>query len=165
MLVRDMVNVLVVYYSKTGNTKAMAEEVARGARDAGANVRLKPVEEATIDDLLWAHGIIIGSPTYFGLPAAPIKKFLDDSVEVRGKLEGKIGAAFSSSHHRAGGRETTMLAILQAMLIHGMIVCGDPISTGGHYGAAANGPPDEQAKKECYELGRRVAKIAEKLFS
>ena len=158
-----MVNVLVVYYSKGGNTRVMAEEVARGARDAGADVRLKPVEEASLDDLTWADGIIIGSPTYFGLPAAPIKKFIDESIKVRGKLEGKIGAAFSSSHHRAGGRETTMLAILQSMLIHGMMVCGDPISTGGHYGAAANSSPDQQAKKECYELGRRVTEIAKKL--
>lgn len=160
-----MVNILIIYYSRTGNTKAMAEEVAKGARDAGAEVRLKSVDEASLDDLLWAHGIIIGSPSYFGLPAAPIKKFIDDSVKVRGKLEGKVGAAFSSSYHRAGGRETTMLAILQAMLIHGMIVCGDPIVTGGHYGAAANGKPDEQAKRECYELGLRVAKIAQKLFT
>ena len=160
-----MVNVVVIYYSKTGNTKAMAEEVAKGAKDSGADVRLKSVEEATLNDLLWAHGIVIGSPTYFGLPSAQVKKFLDESVKVRGKLEGKVGAAFSSSYHRAGGRETTMLAILQAMLIHGMIVCGDPLSTGGHYGAVANGPPDEQAKRECYELGKRIAKIAEKLFS
>ncbi|MEM0232931.1 MAG: NAD(P)H-dependent oxidoreductase [Candidatus Nezhaarchaeales archaeon] len=159
-----MVNVLVIYYSRTGNTKAMAEEVARGARDAGANVKLRSVDEVKLEDLVWAHGIIIGSPTYFGLPATPIKKLIDESVKIRGKLEGKVGAAFSSSFHRAGGRETTMLAILQAMLIHGMIVCGDPLSTGGHYGAAANGAPDEQAKRECYALGRRVAEIARKLF-
>ncbi|MEM0233031.1 MAG: NAD(P)H-dependent oxidoreductase [Candidatus Nezhaarchaeales archaeon] len=159
-----MVNVLVIYYSRTGNTKAMAEEVARDAKDAGANVKLRSVDEVELEDLVWAHGIIIGSPTYFGLPVTPIKKLIDESVKIRGKLEGKVGAAFSSSFHRAGGRETTMLAILQAMLIHGMIVCGDPLSTGGHYGAAANGSPGEQAERECYALGRRVAEIARKLF-
>ncbi|RLE87321.1 MAG: flavodoxin family protein, partial [Thermoprotei archaeon] len=69
-----MVNVVVIYYSKTGNTKAMAEEVAKGAKDYGADVKLKSVEEATLNDLLWAHGIVIGSPTYFGLPSAQVKK-------------------------------------------------------------------------------------------
>jgi NAD(P)H dehydrogenase (quinone) len=92
-----------------------------------------------------------------------VKKFIDESVKVRGKLENKVGAAFSSSAHRAGGRETTMLSILEAMLIHGMVVCGDPLSTGGHYGAASNGSPDEQAERECRELGRRVALLAERL--
>lgn len=158
-----MVRVLVVYYSRTGNTKRMAEEVAEGAREAGAEVRLKDVRNTSLTDLEWADGIVIGSPTYFGLPAAEIKKLIDDSVRIRGKLENKVGAAFSSSHHRAGGRETTMLAILQAMLIHGMVVCGDPLRTGGHYGAAADLSPDEKALRECRELGKRVAKLAERL--
>ena len=158
-----MARVLIVYHSETGNTEKMAFEVAKGAEEAGAEVRLKRVEEATNDDLVWADGIIIGSPTYFGLPSAEIKKFIDKSVSIRGKLENKIGAAFSSSGHRAGGRESTMLSILQALLIHGMVVCGDPLPVGGHYGAAAKGSPDEQAKKECRALGKRVAFLAEKL--
>jgi len=161
--VNELVNVLVVYHSKTGNTEKMAEEVEKGAKDAGANVRLKRVADATNEDLLWADGIVIGSPTYFGLPSSEIKKFIDNSLDIRGKLENKIGAAFSSSRHRAGGKETTMLAILQAMLVHGMLVCGDPILSGGHYGAASTGSPDEQSKKECYEVGKRVAILAKKL--
>ncbi len=111
----------------------------------------------------WADGIIIGSPTYFGLPAQEVKALIDKSIEIRRELENKVGAAFSYSKHRAGGRETTILAILQAMLVHGMIVCGDPISSGGHYGAASNGAPDEQARRECKELGKRVALLAGKL--
>jgi NAD(P)H dehydrogenase (quinone) len=158
-----MVKILVLYFSRTGNTKAMAEEVAAGVKEGGADVILKEITRATVEELVEADGIIIGSPSYFGGPAAEVKRFLDESIRVRGKLEGKIGAAFCSSRHRAGGRETTMLSILQSMLIHGMIVCGDPLSTGGHYGAAANGPPDEQAKRECRALGRRVAEIAWRL--
>lgn len=154
---------LVLYYSRGGNTKSMAEEVAAGAREGGAEVVLKSVEEAKVEEMVEADGIIIGSPSYFGGPAAEVKRFLDESLRVRGKLEGKVGAAFCSSRHRAGGRETTMLSILQSMLIHGMVVCGDPLSTGGHYGAAANGPPDEQAKRECRGLGRRVAELAGRL--
>lgn len=158
-----MANVLVIYYTRTGNTELMAREVEQGAKEAGAQTRLKKVKDVALADLSWADGILIGSPTYFGLPAHEIIALIDKSVEIRGKLENKVGAAFSSSAHRAGGRETTMLAILQAMLIHGMIVCGDPLSSGGHYGAASNEVPDEQARRECRELGRRVALLAEKI--
>ncbi len=158
-----MARILVLYYSRTGNTKRMAEEVARGAREAGAEVVLKDVREARVEELLEADGVIIGSPAYFAGPAAEVKKFLDESIRVRGKLEGKVGAAFCSSRHRAGGRETTMLSILHSLLVHGMVVCGDPLSTGGHFGAAANGAPDEQAEKECRGLGRKVAQLAERL--
>jgi NAD(P)H dehydrogenase (quinone) len=153
------IKILIVYYSKGGKTKKMAEEIARGAEGADAEVRLKRVEEATNEDLLWADGIIIGSPTYFGTVCSEIKKFIDDSIKIRGKLEGKIGAAFSSSGHRSGGKETTLLTILHSMLIHGMIVCGDP---GGHYGVATH-TFDEQAKRECYALGKRVAELVRKL--
>lgn len=158
-----MTKVLVVYYSKTGNTEEMAAEVEKGAIEGGADTRLKKVLEVEMDDMRWADGIIIGSPTYFGLPAQEVKALIDKSIEVRRELENKVGAAFSSSKHRAGGRETTILAILQAMLVHGMVVCGDPISSGGHYGAASNEAPDEQARRECKELGKRVALLAEKL--
>lgn len=154
--------VLVVYYSKTGKTKQMAEEIVKGSKDSGAEIRLKSVTEADNTDLVWADGIIIGSPTYFGTLAAEVKKFLDNSLAVRGKLENKIGAAFASSHHKSGGKETTILSILQSLLIHGMLICGDPLSSGGHYGAACN-EFDEQAKKECYELGKRVAELIKNL--
>ena len=154
--------VLIVYYSRTGKTKKMAEEIMKGAEEGIAEVRLKSVEEANNKDLLWADGIIIGSPTYFGILASEVKKFLDDSIEVRGKLENKIGAAFASSQHRAGGRETTILTILHALMIHGMIICGDPLISGGHYGPACD-KFDSQAKKECHELGKRVARLIKKL--
>jgi NAD(P)H dehydrogenase (quinone) len=156
------IKILIVYHSKRGKTRRMAEEIARGARDAGAEVRVKKVEETKNEDLLWADGIIIGSPTYFGTVCSEIKRFIDNSIEIRGKLEGKIGAAFSSSGHRSGGKETTLLTILEAMLIHGMIVCGTPVKAGGHFGVATH-VFDEQAKKECYELGKRVAELARKL--
>ncbi len=158
-----MANILVIYHTGTGNTETMAREVERGAREEGAETRRKTAGDVDIEDLRWADGILIGSPTYFGLPAQEVKALIDRSIEIRGELENKIGAAFSSSAHRAGGRETTMIAILQAMLVHGMIVCGDPLSTGGHYGAAANDEPDEQAKRECRALGKRVAELAEKI--
>ena len=148
-----MVNVLVVYYSRTGNTRTMAEAIADAAQEEGAVIRLKWVDDASNDDLVWADGIIIGSPVYFGLPASEIKKFIEDSISVRRQLENKVGAAFVSSGHRAGGRETTIMALLQAFIVHGMVVCGDSISSGGHFGAVATGAPDDQASQECRSAG------------
>ncbi len=158
-----MVNVLVVYYSRTGNTKKMAETIADAVSEEGAEGRLRAVAEASNDDLAWADGILVGSPVYFGLPAAEIVKFLDDSISIRGHLENIVGAAFVSSGHRAGGRETTIMALLQALLVHGMIVCGDPISCGGHFGAVATGTPDDQTLLECKGLAKKVATLAKKL--
>jgi NAD(P)H dehydrogenase (quinone) len=107
----------------------MAKEVERGAKEEGVETKLKKASDREMEDLKWADGIIIGSPTYFGSPAQEIKAIIDESVKIRGELENKVGAAFSSSRHRAGGRETTMLSILQAMLVLGMVVCGDPLSS------------------------------------
>jgi NAD(P)H dehydrogenase (quinone) len=157
------VNVLVVYHSRTGNTKAMAEIIAGAAGKEGAQVRLRDVANASNDDLVWADGIIIGSPVYFGLPASEIKKFIDDSISVRRQLENKVGAAFVSSGHRAGGRETTIMALLQAFIVHGMVVCGDPISSGGHFGAVASGNPDDRSSQECIGLAKKVVMLATKL--
>ncbi|OGF22571.1 flavodoxin [Candidatus Falkowbacteria bacterium RBG_13_39_14] len=153
--------ILIIFYSRGGTTRKMAEEIERGAKDAGAEIKLKETKSVGNEDLLWADGIIIGSPVYFGLPAAEIKKIFDDSFAIRGKLENKIGAAFTSSYHPSGGKETTIISILQSMLVHGMIVCGDPLSSGGHYGAACH-EFDEKARKECYGLGKRVAELAGK---
>ena len=160
-----MVKLLVVYYSRTGHVKTMAEIMADAAVKEGAEVRLKAVSDASNDDLAWADGIIIGSPVYFGLPAAEIMKFIDDSISVRRELENKVGAAFASSGHHTGGKETTIMALLQALLIHGMVVCGDPISSGGHYGAAATGDPDERSAKECADLAKRVVMLASTLVT
>ena len=156
-----MAKVLVLYYSRSGNTEAMAGSVSEGAKEAGAEVDLRKVEGMEVDSLLDYDAIIIGSPTYYGGPAAEVKKLLDDSVKFHGKLAGKVGGAFSSSGGPAGGNETTILAILQAMLVHGMVVEGS--SKDDHYGPVSVGAPDEEAKKRCIELGRRVAALASRL--
>ena len=156
-----MAKIIVVYYSKTGNTESMAKLVAEGVREENVEVLLKSVEETSPEDLKDADGIIVGSPTYFGLPAAEIKKLFDESVKYFGEFEGKIGGAFTSSANIGGGNETTILGILQMMLIHGMIVQGTTLS--GHYGPVAIGSPDEKCKEECKVLGRRVARLVKKL--
>ena len=88
-----MGKILVIYDSKTGNTAQMAEYVAEGARSIdGINVRLLSVEDATVDDVLWAEGIACGTPTYVGIVSWKMKKFWDDISQhpAWGKMDGKI---------------------------------------------------------------------------
>lgn len=160
-----MKTVLVVYHSRSGNTARMAEAVAEGAKNGGAEVVIKKVEEATLEDLTVADGIVFGAPTYFGTLSGEMKSFIDKSVRIRGKLENKVGAAFTSSGSLSGGNETTLISIIEAMLIHGMIIVGDPIETGGHYGAVSVGAPDAGALMACRKLGERVAKFAKSIAS
>lgn len=156
-----MARVLILFYTRSGNTEKMARLVEEGVKGAGADAVVKPVSEATLDDLTAADGIIIGSPTYYGLPAAEIINFIDESVKLHGRLEGKAGGAFSSSANIGGGNETVIMSILQAMLVHGMVVQGIP--KGDHYGPVSIGAPDERVSKQCKVLGERVAKLAERL--
>ena len=157
-----MAKVLVVYYSRSGSTGQMAEEVAAGAREVkGARVELKKVAEVDPKGLASYDALIVGSPTYYGLMAAEIKKMFDESVAIHGQLEGKVGGAFTSAANLAGGNETTILSILEAMLIHGMIVKGT--SRRDHYGPVAIGKPDERAVEQSRLLGREVAELAVKL--
>ena len=156
-----MAKVLVIYYTRTGNTKAMAELVAAGAEAQGADVTLKDVEGMAQDAMLEYDAIIAGSPTYYGAMAGKLKEFFDASVAHHGKLAGKVGGAFSSSNNIGGGNETTVLNILHVMLIHGMIIEGTP--KGDHYGPVSIGAPDDRASSQCRELGSRVAILAEKL--
>ena len=159
-----MAKILVIYHSMTGNTAKMAEAVAQGARSAGADVAVKKAIDTTLDDLLRADGIIIGSPTYYGLMAAEIKQLFDRSSDVRGRLEDKVGAAFTSSASIEGGNQTALLSILQAMLIHAMIVVGDPMESGGHYGVIAIGEPSKEVLTSCQILGNRVSSLAKRLI-
>ena len=156
--------ILVLYYSKTGNTKKLAEAIAEGVKEIeGAEPVLKSTTEVTKEDFLEAKGIIAGSPVYFGVMATDLKRIFDEFVGVRKKMENKIGAAFATSGDPTGGKETTMLSIIQAMLIYGMIIVGDPLSATGHYGVACVGEPDEKARENGKKLGKRVAELAKKL--
>ncbi|MCW3994667.1 MAG: flavodoxin family protein [Candidatus Bathyarchaeota archaeon] len=140
----------------------MAEAVARGTQQAGtAEVEVKKAEQTSNADLLAADGIIMGSPTYFGQMSAKLKAVIDNSVELHEKLTGKVGGAFTSSGGTATGAETTLLSILEAMLIHGMIVQGR--ADDKHYGVAATGSPSKEDLAECEELGKRVAALVLRL--
>jgi NAD(P)H dehydrogenase (quinone) len=95
--------------------------------------------------------------------AAEIKKLIDDSVVHFTKLDGKIGGAFTSSGGPHGGNETTVLDIVKALMVHGMIVKG--ISTGAHYGPVAVGSPDDNEAEECRRYGYDLAELTLKLFA
>jgi NAD(P)H dehydrogenase (quinone) len=157
-------NILVIYHSRTGRTKALAEEVARGVRDVDeATCIVKDAVDVSTEDFAASDGIIAGSPVYFGTMAAELKAVFDRCVVVRKRMGGKVGAAFATAGFHTGGKETTMMSILQAMLIYGMIVVGDPLTATGHYGAACTGTPDGEAARTARSLGRRVAMLAKTL--
>lgn len=156
-----MADVLVLYYSRTGNTELLARAIAEAVSEENLNVVCKDVEHAHVDELLAVDGIAIGSPTYYGTPAAEVKRFLDDSVIHHGKLDGKVGAAFASAD--VTGHETTVIGILQALLVHGMIVQGDP--AGYHYGVTCLGKPGEADLQICKRFGRRFARLVRQVCS
>jgi NAD(P)H dehydrogenase (quinone) len=157
-----MLKVLIVYDSKSGNTESMALAAAKGAEQvSGIEVLVKKAEQTKLEDLLAADGIIMGSPTYYGQMSAKLKALIDKSVKIHEKLADKVGAAFTSAGGTATGAETTLMSILQAMLVHGMIIQGN--AEDKHYGAAAKGAPTKSDLKYCEELGAKVAKLVQKL--
>ena len=99
-----MGKVLVLYYSKDGSTKIMASFVAEGAAQVpDIDIRVKSIEDATRDDVIWCDGIAVGSPTHLGTAASPMKKFWEDMLPDWQKMDGKIGCAFSSQGGWGGG--------------------------------------------------------------
>ncbi|MFH1878413.1 MAG: NAD(P)H-dependent oxidoreductase [Candidatus Omnitrophota bacterium] len=157
-----MSKIAVIYYSRSGNTRAMAELISSGAEsERGIQVDVIPVEDFPPERALEYDGLIIGSPTYYGTMSYQIKKFFDDSVAFHGRLSGKVGAAFSSAANVGGGNETTITDILNALLIHGMIIQGS--FKGDHYGPVSIGAPDKRVEKQCRDLGRMVAALVGKV--
>ncbi len=156
--------ILVLYFSKGGNTRKLAEAVSNGVDDVeGFDAVLKHTDNVAKEDFIQSEGIIAGSPVYFGVMAAELKKVFDDFVGVRKQMEGKVGAAFATSGDPTGGKETTMMSILQAMLVYGMVIVGDPMSATGHFGVACVGAPDKTTEDNAIKLGRRVAELSKKL--
>ncbi len=158
--------VLVIYYSRTGNTKLLAAEVARGVKEVQkVECVLKPTSEVTQQDLLDASAVIAGSPNYFGSMASELKEIFDRFVGIRPEMENKIGAAFSTGGASSGGQETTIISIIQVMLLYGMIVVGEPLEANGHYGLTCIDAPDGAAAQHAVNLGKRVAFLVQKLQS
>lgn len=148
-----MTKVLVLYYSSYGHTETMAQAVAEGARETGAEVVVKRVPElvpeaiakqnhfkleqtapiATVDELPDYDAIILGVPTRFGNMPAQMKNFLDQTggLWFQGKLIGKVGSVFTSTATQHGGQESTILSTHTVLLHHGMVLVGLPYSFQG----------------------------------
>jgi len=154
--------ILVLYYSRRGSTRALAQEVARGVEAAGAEARLRtvapvsPTHEATapavpaegapyvgLGDLEECAGLVLGSPTRFGNMAAPMKYFLDGTATLwtNGALAGKPAGVFSSSSTLHGGQETTLLSMMLPLLHHGMVLVGVPYTEPGLTATRTGGTP------------------------
>lgn len=198
-----MAKVLVLYYSSYGHIEQMAQAVAEGARGAGAQVDIKRVPEtvpeeiakgayfkldqaapvATVDDLENYDAIILGAPTRYGRMPAQMAAFLDATggLWARGALNGKVGAAFTSTASQHGGQETTLFSMITNLLHFGMVIVGLPYSHQGQmridevvggapYGATtiAGGKGERQPSPTeldgARHQGELVAKTAAKLF-
>ena len=158
-----MARVLIVYHTRSGHTEQMAQLIAGGvAAVPGNSVIQRRAADGSVEDWINFDGIIIGSPVYYGGAAAEIKRLIDDSVRLHGRLRGKLGGAFASSANIGGGNETTTLGILQAWLIHGMLIMGD--SMGDHYGPVSIEQPDARSIKVCTDYGRLFGETAKRLF-
>jgi NAD(P)H dehydrogenase (quinone) len=159
-----MPELLIIYYTRSGSTEEMANVVAEGAREVeGIEVTVKSVADTAPDDLLEADGVIMGSPVYYGTMAAELKRLIDESVKHHGKLAGKVGGAFATSGNPGGGSETTVLDVIKALMIHGMVVQG--MTKGAHYGPVAVGAPDQRAREDCLRYGRQIAELVKRMAS
>ena len=158
-----MPDILIVYYSRTGNVAQLARLVARGVEEVpGMRARLRsvppvaPVTEiavppvpdegapyATPADLRECAGVILGSPTRFGNMAAPLKHFIDStSAEwASGTLVGKPAAAFTSTATTHGGQESTLITMLLPLLHHGALIVGLPYTEAALNATRAGGTP------------------------
>lgn len=192
--------VLIIYYSRHGATAKMADLIARGVESVGdIDVKIRTVPAvsavseataptvpnegapyATLDDLEHCAGLIIGSPTRFGNMAAPLKYFLDSTLQLwlAGKLIGIPAGVFTSTSSLHGGQEATLLSMMLPLLHHGALLVGMPYSesalmntqSGGtpygpsHLAGAHNEIPLSADEKElCKAIGKRVATLALKL--
>lgn len=141
--------ILVLYYSRTGSTRALAHRIAQGVEMGGMEARLRTVPPVSAvceavepeipaegeiycseEDLAGCAGLALGSPTRFGNMAAPLKAFIDStsSLWLSGALIDKPACVFSSSASLHGGQETTLLSMMLPLLHHGMVVAGLPYS-------------------------------------
>src|SRR5258707_3835059 len=121
-----MGKVLVLYDSASGSTAKMAALVAEGARSIpDVEVRLRKVDEASADDVLWCDGLAVGSPTNMGLLSWKMKRFWDETMNEHWmEIDGKIACAFSSAGGRGGGMELACQAILTVLMNFGFLVFG-----------------------------------------
>jgi NAD(P)H dehydrogenase (quinone) len=159
-----MNRILVLYDSKSGNVGKMAQLVAEGAQSIPeTEVRIRSVDEAKPEDVVWCDGLAVGSPTNMGIMSWKMKRFWDDQMlEHWMEVDGKIACAFSSAGAWGGGMEIACQSLLTVLMNFGFLVFGvtDYASrtTTLHYGAVtAKEPRSEDSQLACKILGKRLA--------
>lgn len=194
--------ILVLYYSTYGHIETMADAIAEGAREGGAEVDIRRVPEtvpleiarknhfkldqkapvAAVADLAHYDAIIVGTGTRFGRISGQMASFLDGAggLWASGALNGKVGAAFTSTGSQHGGQETTLFSIITNLLHFGMVIVGlpysfqgqtgvDEVKGGAPYGATTIADGDGSRQPSAVELegakfqGKHVAEITAKL--
>jgi len=122
-----MPRIFIVYYSMTGNTRRFVEGFVNGVRRVpGVEVDVKSVDKAKVDELLYADAVVFASPSYFRLPAWPLKKFIDESISVYEKLEGKLGGALCTAGSEIGAIKCIQ-ALRDVIEEHGMEFIGEGV--------------------------------------
>ena len=159
-----MNQILVLYDSRSGNVAKMAALVGEGAQQVPeTEVRLRHVDEATADDIVWCDGLAVGSPTNMGILSWKMKRFWDETMADKWlEVDGKIACAFSSAGGWGGGMELACQSILTVLMNFGFLVFGVTDYSGKkmtlHYGAVASkAPREEETQEACRILGRRLA--------
>nr|WP_045576041.1 flavodoxin family protein [Desulfosporosinus sp. I2] len=162
-----MNKIAVVYYSKTGNTKKVAELIAQGANLIETiEVKCMSIEEVDNEFLTEAKTVIFGSPTISGTFSWQIKQWLDTMRTV--KFGGKLGAVFATANYVGGGAEVAELAMIGELLVKGMLVYSSGVADGQpfiHYGPVCIQDGDEGQKERARIFGERIAKKTVELFN
>jgi len=149
-----MVEVLVLYYSRTGNVEAMAKAVAEGVDGVeGASSKIRRVDYANIDDFISCDAVAFGSPNNFGYMAGLMKDFFDRAWLVRQKVSGKLVAAFTCG----GSSSNAALLSLEGMYSHFEL---EKASEGLVWGTREQGTPSGQDLSACKKIGESLAKAA-----
>ena len=159
-----MNRILVLFDSRTGNVSKMAALVAAGAQSIPeTEVRLRSVDEARPEDVIWCDGLAVGSPTNMGVLSWKMKRFWDEDMREHWmNIDGKIACAFSSAGGWGGGMELACQSILTVLMNFGFLVFGVTDYAAKkmtlHYGAvAAKEPREEETQAACRLLGQRLA--------
>jgi NAD(P)H dehydrogenase (quinone) len=200
-----MSNIAVIYYSATGHVHQLAQAVANGAADAGADIRLRRVaelapeevirrqdawhehyqatlgvvEEATLEDVEWADGFALGTPTRYGLPAAQLKEFIDQTgpLWAGGHLSNKVATSFTSAGNLHGGQESTLLALNNIFYHWGSLIVppgythavlyaagGNPYGT-SYASSSDDGSVSHETLTAAHYQGHRLAQYADRLVT
>ena len=172
--------ILVLYYSRHGHVKMLAEQIALGIESAGLEARLRTVPpvsrvcEATAqdiptegdiycseDDLAQCSGLLLGSPTRFGNMAAPLKYFIDGTAGLwmNGSLVDKPAGVFTSTSSLHGGQESTLLSMMLPLLHQGMVCAGVPYAEPALSNSTTGGTPYGASHVEAESLSEDEIKI------